>query len=214
MNNKIKTVVAGTVIVTSIGTGFTISNKMHDSRINNPILQEQSGPVGQSNTIAIANSLREQLNEYGKVEVFNGTIRFKHRYTYVNEVMLGLQQKEVITAYGQCYFSYYTELSHAKITVDGNTIIIHTPRVVLDTDTIHRVPDSFELVEDESRSGLLATKSFAKEAQVGWEDTFMTQSQSNIKDLYTDQQLYLMAKQAINNIVMQLNLNNVTIIVK
>jgi hypothetical protein len=39
-------------------------------------------------------------------------------------------------------------------------------------------------------------------------------SQSNIKDLYTDQQLYLMAKQAINNIVMQLNLNNVTIIVK
>ena len=214
MNNKVKTVVAGTVIVTSIGTGFVISNKMHDSKINNPILQEQSGPVGQSNTIAIANSLRDQLNEYGKVEVVNGTIRFKHRYTYVNEVMLGLQQKEVITAYGECYFSYYTQLSQAKISVDGNTITIYTPRVTLDTEAIHRVPNIFELVQDESRSGLLSTKSFAKQAQVGWEDTFMTQSESNIKDLYTDEQLQLMAKQAINNILMQLNLNNVTIIVK
>lgn len=185
--------VAGLVIIAACLLSYQskkIDNLEHDLFIKQEATEQE---FDYTETEALAKTIEETLNYEGKFLVFAGSVNIKHKYILNDQTILGIKQTETLSATANCYYEYTVALNQAKVTAKGKTINIELPKVILNEEATHRIPNTMHIIEDETDSSFFSTKAKAQKAARYWEDTFDKRANERIVSLYEEQELQDMA---------------------
>ena len=133
-----------------------------------------------------AESIKEKFNEIQEYKCFKSTISIKHKYIYEDEALLGMHRKATLTGTATIWYEYTTALQNAEITETSNSITILIPKATLNKETVHIVPNTFHVMQDESSHNLLSQYETGRKIQHYWVDTCTKRAYDEIKDYYRD----------------------------
>lgn len=146
-----------------------------------------------SDTNIDVDSLKCKLNDMRQYKVMDGTINVKHKYSNQRESIFGLKSEYTLVGTADFYYEYTVDFKDIKITNDFNKIYLEIKRPKLNTETCHRVANTFIRMNDECSDNLLTNKSDVEITTRQWEDTFDIKCVQMIEDYYrtSDMQLQL-----------------------
>ena len=179
--------------------------------VSNPI---KTSPKDTSDTVVIANTIAEELNTKKNYPILKGTVELRHTYTNAKEnTFLFFDSEQTVVATAKARYTYEVALSEAEVYSVGNIIKVEIPSPKLDKSSVHRVADTFKLIEDKSK---LPTTNLARETMVKWEDSFDTSAVERIELLHNKEELNNKAMYEVGSLIeaLQIEDNYVEIIIK
>lgn len=186
----IRNIVIGLVVFTITLGGLTLGfNRNKIENLENQLEMKQdidNRNGGYSKTSIDTKTIENEFNKLNNYKIFEGKINMKHTYEYNRDSLLGMKAKGRLTATSDIYYQYELSLSDADVVIGYNnkTINITLPTPKLNEQSVHRVNDTFRIIEDESTNNFIMNDKDGMKIQQYWEETFDKRGIEEIRDYY------------------------------
>ena len=146
-----------------------------------------------SDTNIDIDSLKYKLNGMKQYKILDGKINVKHKYTNQRDSIFGLKSHYTLVGTADFYYEYIINFKDIKIRNDFDKIYLEINRAKLNSETCHRVSDTFVRMDEECSDNILTSKLDVETTTRDWEDSFDTKCIQMIEDYYrtSDMQLQL-----------------------
>lgn len=187
----IRNIVIGLVVFTITLGGLTLGfNRNKIENLENQLEMKQdidNRNGGYSKTLIDTKTIENEFNKLNNYKIFEGKINMKHTYEYNRDSLLGMKAKGKLTATSDIYYQYELSLADADVVIgeDNKTINITLPTPKINEQSVHRVNDTFRIIEDESTNNFIMNDKDGMKIQQYWEETFDKRGMEEIKDYYS-----------------------------
>ncbi|MGL4451368.1 MAG: hypothetical protein ACRCTZ_09280 [Sarcina sp.] len=188
--NILKKIIVGVILSVTIFTSCTLIGQSRKiSQLENDLYVKQQVVDRKDNfteTKLDEKTIAKEFNKLKEYEVFSDNINIKHKYTLDEEAFLGMHKKATLSATSDVYYQCMVKLSNAEILESESEIHIRLDDPFIKEDSIHRVKNTFHIIEDESESNFLCDKETTQKLSLYWEDSLDEISYEYIKEYYSE----------------------------